>query len=148
MRGVILRSRHVSREEKCQFSLDIGTLAELLDMYHGHEAKEPLDKVYALLGMCSDIDLSLAGLESDYNLELKTIMKRLVKFLFNDEAYIEAWNEKDTPLIKVKGYVLGQVSNVQERSDLDLGNRQTVDVILKRTGRPGLEKKASTHWTF
>lgn len=68
MRGAIFRPRRISRDEKGHFSLKIGTLAELLDMYHGHEARDPLDKVYALLGMCSDTGLSSAGLEPDYNI--------------------------------------------------------------------------------
>jgi hypothetical protein len=52
IRGAIFWSRHISRDQE-RFSIDICSLGELIDMYHTHEAKEPLDKVYALLGMCA-----------------------------------------------------------------------------------------------
>lgn len=49
-----------------QFSLAIAPLAGLLDMYLTRQATDARDKVYALLGMCSD-DLRSSGLTPDYS---------------------------------------------------------------------------------
>uniref|UniRef100_A0A8H7TT34 Uncharacterized protein n=1 Tax=Bionectria ochroleuca TaxID=29856 RepID=A0A8H7TT34_BIOOC len=42
---------------------------ELVDMYHTRKAPDPLDKVYALLGISSDDpnEINAAGLSVDYN---------------------------------------------------------------------------------
>src|SRR5580700_5722798 len=48
-----------------RYSLEIRPLAELVDMFQTHQASDPHDKVYALLGISSD-DPSKAGLQPDY----------------------------------------------------------------------------------
>ena len=45
-----------------RFSLEIHSLAELVDMFDTRQASDPRDKVYALLSMSSD-DPSKAGLQ-------------------------------------------------------------------------------------
>jgi hypothetical protein len=77
IRGAVFRSRNITRTQE-GLSLDICTLGELLDMYHAHKATKVHDKVYALLGMCSD-DLSTARLEPDYTLQWSILMERVAK---------------------------------------------------------------------
>ena len=67
VRGAIFRSREITQGSG-KLSLDICSLSELVDMYHAHKAERLHDKVYPLLGMCSD-DLKEAGLEPNYGLE-------------------------------------------------------------------------------
>jgi len=50
-----------------RYSLEIRSLAELVDMFYTRQATNPRDKVYALLGISSD-DLSKAGLQPDYTI--------------------------------------------------------------------------------
>ena len=70
IRGAIFRSGNMSGNHG-RLLLDICSLGELLDMYHAHGAKRPHDKLYALLGMCSD-DLSEARLKPDYSLSVQS----------------------------------------------------------------------------
>ena len=72
IRGAIFRSRQIQRDQG-RLSLDICSLGELVDMYHAHKATRLHDKVYALLGMCSD-NLRTAGLEPDYDLDRKSVV--------------------------------------------------------------------------
>src|SRR5271170_480858 len=66
IRETIFRSRVTPRDQD-RLSLDICSLGELVDMYHAYKATRLHDKLYALLGMCSD-DLKVAGLEPNYDL--------------------------------------------------------------------------------
>jgi hypothetical protein len=50
-----------------RYSLEIRSLAELVDMFYTRQATNPRDKVYALLGISSD-DPSKAGLQPDYTI--------------------------------------------------------------------------------
>jgi hypothetical protein len=92
IQGAIFRSRYISRKQN-RLSLDICSLGELFDMYYAHEAINLHDKIYALLGMCSD-DLSVAGLEPDYSIRWGVLMQRLIKFLLGDQASVNTWNDK------------------------------------------------------
>jgi hypothetical protein len=50
-----------------RYSLEIRSLAELVNMFYTRQAFNPCDKVYALLSMSSD-DPSKAGLEPNYKI--------------------------------------------------------------------------------
>ncbi|CAH0055778.1 unnamed protein product [Clonostachys solani] len=70
IRGAVFRPRYEGCEtsQSGRFSLDIRPLSELVDMYHTRKATNPLDKIYALLGISSDNhdDLNKAGLLPNY----------------------------------------------------------------------------------
>ncbi|KAF1813456.1 HET-domain-containing protein, partial [Eremomyces bilateralis CBS 781.70] len=140
IRGAIFRSRNMSRKQGI-LSLDICSLGELIDMYHSHQATKRHDKVYALLGMCSD-DLSTAGLEPDYSLPWRVLMQRVVKFLLSDHVSVDTWNEKETAVIKSKGCVLGKVATVGINNVS--GGRQNVKAIIKTS--PGCGISGSASW--
>lgn len=140
IRGAIFRSRHISQKQG-RLSLDICSLGELVDMYHAHKATKCHDKVYALLGMCSD-DLSAAGLKPDYSLPWRVLMKRVVKFLLSDYVSIDTWNEKEAAIIKSKGRVLGKVSKIDINNSSEGG--QNVEATINTS--PGYEIDGSARW--
>jgi hypothetical protein len=118
-----------------RLSLDICSLGELVDMYHTHEATKRHDKVYALLGMSSD-DLSVAGLEPNYSIRWSILMRNLVKFLLNNQASVDTWDDREIAVIKSKGCILGRVSLAE--SNINPGGKQNIEVIFKNTSRqPG-----------
>lgn len=145
VRGAVFRSRHISRKEE-RLSLDICCLGELLDVYHSHKAMKRYDKVYALLGMCSD-SLRGAGLEPDYNLQWNILMQRLIKFVLGSLVQVNTWVEKETAVINSKGCFLGRISSV--RSNTDMINRQLVRAAFKIASK-GLERvtEGHAHWTL
>jgi hypothetical protein len=108
IRDAIFRSRQIPPDEQ-RLSLSIGSLAELLDMYHAYKATRLHDKVYALLGMCSD-NLETAGLEPNYDIGWKLLVHRLTRFILGDQVSVDTWEDKEIALIESKGYILGQVS--------------------------------------
>jgi hypothetical protein len=130
IRGAIFRPRHISRKQE-RFSLNICSLGELIDMYHGHQASELHDKVYALLGMCLD-DLSAAGLAPDYNLQWSQVMQRVVKFLLGDHASVQSWDDKDIAVIRSEGCVLGKVTSTENNVDKGLGNQAEITFKITR----------------
>ncbi|CAD6442099.1 793e49d4-ccd2-4d74-b9fa-d4cb86995273 [Sclerotinia trifoliorum] len=75
IRGSIFRPKHTLSPLR-----DL-PLCELIDMYHGHKATIRHDKLYALLGMCSD-NLSSTGLLPDYTISWKTLFKGLSSLSF------------------------------------------------------------------
>ncbi|OCK84868.1 hypothetical protein K432DRAFT_85503, partial [Lepidopterella palustris CBS 459.81] len=126
IRGAVFRSRNISRKQG-RLSLDICSLSELFDMYHTYKVTKLHDKVYALLGMCSD-DLGAARLEPDYSLPWGVLMQRVVKFILSDHVSVDTWNEKETAIIKSKGCVIGKVSKVEINTGL--GGGQNVEAII------------------
>jgi hypothetical protein len=118
------------------YSLEIRSLAELIDMFHTRQASDPRDKVYALLGMSSD-DPSKAGLQPDYKISWEELFQQFVKFVLSKDVSVETSSQR--AVIKSKGCILGQVSSVR-RDD-----RQYVNITpLYTPGNSGRE----TEWTF
>jgi Ankyrin repeats (3 copies) len=114
-----------------RLSLDICSLGELLDKYHAYKATRLHDKLYALLGMCSD-DLKEAGLEPNYDLEWSKVMCRIVKFFLGDQVSVDTWEHKEMVFIKSKGRILGKISQVERNTESD---GQRVKVIFKSTSK-------------
>ncbi|KAH7371032.1 heterokaryon incompatibility protein-domain-containing protein [Pyrenochaeta sp. MPI-SDFR-AT-0127] len=110
--------------------LAIGSIGELVDMFHAHKATERHDKVYALLGMSSDA-LDAADLLPDYNVPWGQVMKKLIKFLLGNQVITETWDDKEVAVIKSKGFVLGEVSSVIPCSGW--GDTHKVDITSKDT---------------
>ncbi|OCK73685.1 HET-domain-containing protein, partial [Lepidopterella palustris CBS 459.81] len=148
--GAVFRSRQISRNHG-RLSLDICSLGELVDMYHTHKAEIRHDKIYALLGMCSDHYrlLSEATLEPDYNLEWKILMQRLIMFFIGSKASVHTWNDKEIAVIKSKGSILGKVLKVGSKG----GNSQSIEAVFKDTSpRMGTLRdypvQSSVRWTL
>ncbi|RSM03811.1 hypothetical protein CEP52_007197 [Fusarium oligoseptatum] len=87
-----------------RFSLGIASLGELVDMYHNREATDRRDKVYALLGMSSDVTIR-ADLMPDYKASWKDLFYRLVRSLVGEVASVETWDNKEIATIRSDVYV-------------------------------------------
>ncbi|OCK73148.1 HET-domain-containing protein [Lepidopterella palustris CBS 459.81] len=134
IRGAIFRSGKISRRYG-KPSLDICSLGELLDMYHAHGATKLHDKVYALLGMCSD-DLGkpeAAGLEPNYDLEWKELMRNVIQFILGSQVFVDTWEDKELAMIKSRGFILGKVSDV---ANTELGGQRLA--VIHRSKQLGL----------
>ncbi|KAM0310603.1 hypothetical protein ACHAO8_007969 [Botrytis cinerea] len=107
-----------------RFSLNIRSLAELIDMFHTRQATDNRDKVYALLGMSSD-DLEKAGLQPDYNTSWEELFQQLIKFVLSENISVEVSGQR--AVIQCKGCILGQVSSVRK------GDRQNLTIISRNT---------------
>ena len=79
-------------------------------MFHTRQASDPLDKVYALLGMSSD-DPSKAGLQPNYTISWEELFQQLIKFILGKDVSMETFSQR--AVIKSKGCILGQVSSVR-----------------------------------
>jgi hypothetical protein len=91
--------------------LNIQPLAELVDLFHAHEATDRRDKIYALLGMCSDHELAKA-LEPDYSIEWKRLFEELGRFMFGPYDFVSASNTREILYISSRGFILGRVCEV------------------------------------
>jgi hypothetical protein len=96
---------------KGQTHLDIQPLAELVNMFHTHEATDRRDKIYALLGMCSDHD-SAQSLAPDYSIEWGQLLEVLGRFMFGPHDIISASSGKELLYISSQCFALGWVSKV------------------------------------
>jgi hypothetical protein len=125
-----LRSKYTANPPE-RFSLEIHSLAELIDMFHTRYASDPRDKVYALLGM-SLIDPSKATLQPDYTISWEQLFEKLVKYVLGEDTFVEASSQR--PMIKSKGCILGQVSSIESV------NGRNVNITFKSENeawRPG-----------
>ena len=116
-RAVLLPKRATSRSDR--FSLHIRPLGELMDMYQDRKASDLRDKVYALLGMSSDLPVGKTpdypdGITPDYGRPWKELFFHLIKSLVGEQAIVTTWDEKEDEeeiaIIKSKACVLGKVS--------------------------------------
>jgi len=108
--------------------LTIRPLAELLDMFHAHEATERHDKLYALLGMSSDA-LNEAMLSHDYKLPWKEVYHRVIEFLFGRGLSITTCEDTDYAKILSKGSIIGRICSFVPISGW--GDTQRVKVLSK-----------------
>jgi ankyrin repeat protein len=113
-------------------------------MYHAYKATRLHDKIYALLGMCSD-DLEATGLEPNYHLGWRELMRRLVKFILGSQVSIDACEDREMAFIRANGHILGKVSRVMNTKSG--GQRVTVD-FKSTIEQPGSIAGDSTSWTL
>lgn len=126
-------------------SLNISTLAELLDMYHSREASDRHDKIYALLGMSSD-GYSSGGFSPDYTTLWSSLFQQVIQFILGSKQIsIKTWDNKDVAVIKSKGYTLGKVAKAHlvENSGVWEG-RQTV--IISKAKSDVLDQDQHEFW--
>ncbi|KAK3354083.1 heterokaryon incompatibility protein-domain-containing protein, partial [Lasiosphaeria hispida] len=108
-------------------SLAIRPLGQLADMYHTREAKNLVDKVYALLGIgfCDPTKLS-----ADYEATWEVVFEKLIKLSLSDQVSVGVWGDKrGVAVIRGKGRVLGMVSSI--RVDDTRGDIQHIGITWK-----------------
>ncbi|KAM0145561.1 hypothetical protein ACHAPG_011563, partial [Botrytis cinerea] len=121
-----------------RLSLDIRSLAELIDMFHTRQATDIRDKVFALLGMSSDKP-EKGGLQANYETSWDKIFPRLVKFILGNDLSVKTLSQ--TARIKCKGTIIGLVESVT------VGDLQHVMVTSKFKGRE-LDHDDDREWIF
>ncbi|KAK1757047.1 heterokaryon incompatibility protein-domain-containing protein [Echria macrotheca] len=106
----VVRDRRVkSRSDR--FSLDVCSLAELLDLYHDRSATDQRDKVFALLGMSSD-DKIPDSLLPQTDVTWRELFSRLVRSLVGQEANVQTWDTEELAVANTRGRILGLVSEL------------------------------------
>ncbi|KLU82782.1 hypothetical protein MAPG_01850 [Magnaporthiopsis poae ATCC 64411] len=127
IKGAVFRRRHDRDDTSwpAKISLNIRPLGELVDMYHTRKATEPLDKVYALLGMSSDDP----GIEANYESSWKDLFRDLVNFSLSNPVSVSTWDAKDVPMMEANGHVFADVSSA--RGDTTRDGREHVGIFGK-----------------
>ncbi|GKZ31405.1 hypothetical protein AbraIFM66950_011982 [Aspergillus brasiliensis] len=124
VRGSIVRPRN---PEKSPGSLPIG---ELIDMYHSHLATVPHDKIYALLGLCSD-DLDTACLRPNYQLPWSEVLRQVVTYIFGGTLTVAVLPSTHRTVINGKGWILGRIVSVERNRYVY--DRQTLKIDCPET---------------
>lgn len=122
IKGSILRPAYQAAEAPFE---RVGSLGELVDMFHDREATVPQDKIYALLGISSDA-MSQSGILPDYSVTRGQLFQSMVEFVMSDKISVECQNDKEVAVVKARGNVLGYISHIGE--DSMSGNTQTISV--------------------
>ncbi|KAM7210539.1 Heterokaryon incompatibility protein (HET) domain containing protein [Rhypophila decipiens] len=113
------RSRMLSPKDLSsdQFTLGVDTLSALIDMFHDHDATDRRDKLFALLGMGSDVPSTL---RANYDQSWGQVLHELVTWIFaGDEpnhTRIKTWDDHEIAIMKTKMRVLGRVIKVKPRT--------------------------------
>lgn len=139
-------SAKYAKSSSDNFSLDIRPLSELIETYYTRESTDDLDKVYALLAMCSDSPIS-AGLLPDYTIVWEQLFQQLAQFILCKEIDVRLPQDKKMAVIRSKGCVLGWVDSVL----VDAAWNDTVKVEIVSNGtleHLGREKQRITTLTF
>ncbi|KAG7289873.1 hypothetical protein NEMBOFW57_006250 [Staphylotrichum longicolle] len=105
--------------------IDGYAFGELVDMYHTRKATNPLDKVYALLGMSSNDP----GIKADYESSWKYLFRELVNFSLSNPVSVRTWDAKEASVMEANGYILGEVSSAREDATRD--DREHVEITGK-----------------
>ena len=111
VRSSIIRPRN---SRKLPGNLPLG---ELIDMYHTHFATVPHDKIYALLGLCSD-DLKTPCLRPNYRLAFSAVVKQIVNYIFMGNHTVAVLSDTNIAVIKGKGWILGHIVSVERSTPL------------------------------
>lgn len=122
------------------FSLRIRPLGVLVEMYRAHQATVPHDRVYALLGMCSDTNLP-NDLLPDYDQPWEGLLERLLNYLLGGQASVKAWKDTRTTVAHGKGHVLGSISEISVTGN---GRTRIATLIPKSSGLMGITGR----WTL
>ncbi|EJT76052.1 hypothetical protein GGTG_05976 [Gaeumannomyces tritici R3-111a-1] len=116
IKDAIFRRRHDRNDTSrpARFSLNIRPLNELVDMYHTRQATNPLDKVYALLGMSSDDP----RIKVDYKSSWNDLFRELVNFSLPSAVSVSTWDAKEVAVVEANGYVFGEVSSAGDDMEI------------------------------
>ncbi|KAG5813341.1 hypothetical protein H9Q74_012760 [Fusarium xylarioides] len=114
IRGSIFRPKY-TKTDSGLVTLGIRSLGELMDMYYAHEATEPLDNVFALLGMSTD-GSSASELRPNYSISWNVLFYRLITFLLGPNVSVKTPNSDRAAVISGQGSIIGKVTSVAPKS--------------------------------
>ena len=121
LEGSISRPRNVTTDAN-GFSFPINPIGQLIDKYHTRKATDRRDKIYALLGMCSDNH----GILADYASLWSGLLRQLIHFLLGREASVDTWDEGEFAIIRTRGYIIGslrELRNSEGSKNLPIGKQ-------------------------
>ncbi|KAI1019241.1 hypothetical protein LB503_009165 [Fusarium chuoi] len=139
IRGSIFRPKY-TRTDSGLITLGIRSLGELMDMYLAHEATDPLDKVFALLGMSTD-GLSAPELRPNYSISWGELFCQLITFLVGPKVSVKTSNGNRAAVISGKGTIIGKVTSVAPRSNRNRDFQVTMEYM-----KPYQSFWSSTAW--
>lgn len=90
-------------------SFEIAPLGELLRMFVDHEATDERDRIYALLGLSSDNDLT-PDLRPDYTKSWSDLFRQVIKHILGSSAIISVVDGKSQAVISDFGYTIAYVT--------------------------------------
>lgn len=92
-------------------SMRIQPLGQLIDMYRHRKATMEHDRIYALLGMCSD---NVPGelMPNYHQVSWRALFGNLARHVFGADSYVHV-TDSNIAVVKAKGVALGHVSCVQ-----------------------------------
>ncbi|KAK4446763.1 heterokaryon incompatibility protein-domain-containing protein [Podospora aff. communis PSN243] len=111
IRAAPWRSRNLASVSAERFSLDIGPLAELVDMYRNRKATDCRDKIFALLGMSNDNwQGKNARIVADYRSSWDAICEQFFQSLYSREISTHPWRTRGITAIHGRAQILGQLA--------------------------------------
>ncbi|KAK0654917.1 heterokaryon incompatibility protein-domain-containing protein [Cercophora newfieldiana] len=137
----ILRHKRGSGAMK-SFSLNVMPLLELIRKYHDRNATDRRDKVFALLGMSSEIP---KGLATDYNTPWSRVFHRLVESIVGSGAEITTEERHEIAVIRTRFRVLGVVSKVSQKSALDSVEEVNIRLAAARAKQVSSTARTPAH---
>jgi hypothetical protein len=90
-------------------SFNVLPLGDLLRLFQGHEATDKRDKIYALLGLSSDNDVS-PQLRPDYTKSWSTLFQQVITHVLGSSPTVKTDDDTEQAVIFESGSVLGTVS--------------------------------------
>ncbi|GAB1204173.1 hypothetical protein APSETT445_002822 [Aspergillus pseudonomiae] len=141
LQGLVQSAYHLIKDAVFRPSYRFNTrgtlsIGELIDMYHTRHASCLHDKVYALLGMCSD-DPDTEALKPDYRLPWNKVFERVIKYIISPNISVKTWPDREAAVIRGKGYVLGIIKSVAtpgsryDRQEVKVLFRDTVEALYQ-----------------
>lgn len=88
------------------------SLGELLDLYHEYGATKRHDKIYALLGMSTDV--TKVGLKPDYSVPWLEIFRHVIQYLLSKSIHIRVWQNKAIATIHGQLSIIGSLTERME----------------------------------
>ncbi|RDA93623.1 hypothetical protein CP533_6182 [Ophiocordyceps camponoti-saundersi (nom. inval.)] len=140
IRGAIFRPKNITSQPQ-RFSLKIHPLIDLVEMFHTQRATIRHDKIYALLGMCSDTDIG--RLSVDYKMPWGQLFREMIKFIMTQNISVDTWDDEEIACIKGKGRVVGDVLSVERNTEPD---DSEILVIRWVSGNFGVREKRESRW--
>ncbi|KAJ4991667.1 het domain protein [Stagonosporopsis vannaccii] len=113
------------------------SLLELLDLYHEYGATKRHDKIYALLGMSTDV--MEVGLTPDYSCPWEELLRHVLQYLLSKSIHINTWHSRAVVTIRGQCYIIGSLTHVNP--DLSSDGRSETAVLQARDG-------TTTAWTL
>jgi hypothetical protein len=143
IRAAPFRSRNFASVSSERFSLDIGPLGQLVDMYCNRKATDRRDKIFALLGMSNDNwQGKNTRIAVDYKSSWDAICRQFFQILYSREISANPWRTSGITAVEGRAQILGQLA-FDEAESLHGETLQEVDVRFcgSRSRKAGEKQK-------